>query len=93
MKKITQNQRVHYVSESRLFLNRERTKLVKESSQEAHELYATPGTLIPEDAAEKFGLLRKPRKRKAKSEKPAEDKQLDPAEDKQLKGLKINKLK
>ena len=34
-----------------------------------------------------------PGKSKAKSEKPAEDKQLAPAEDKHLKGLKINKRK
>ena len=80
MKKVTQGNRVYYLSEKRLFLNRERTKLVGESSQEAHELYATPVTLIPEEAAEQFGLLKKkpkaPAKAKAKSKSPSEDKQL-----------------
>ena len=94
MKKVTQGGQVYYVSDTRWFLNRERTKLVSESNQEAHELYATLGTKILEEAAKQFGLLPKPKTKskkpsKPKSAKPAEDKQLKPAEDKAAPGLKI----
>lgn len=41
----------------RLFLNADRTKCVAEDHKDAAFLYATPGDEIPDEAAERFGLV------------------------------------
>jgi hypothetical protein len=45
------------IAKARLFLNADKTKLVRENTEEAAFLYASPGDEIPESAAEMFGLV------------------------------------
>lgn len=40
----------------RLYLNADKTKVVKEGSPDAAFLYATPGKEIPAEEAERYGL-------------------------------------
>ncbi|RVG08814.1 hypothetical protein CN234_16815 [Sinorhizobium meliloti] len=44
-------------AKERLFLNADKTKLVKDGDKHAAFLYAVPGDEIPESAASKFGLV------------------------------------
>lgn len=44
-------------AKERLFLNADKTKLVKDGDNHAAFLYAVPGDEIPESAASKFGLV------------------------------------
>ncbi|RVQ76121.1 hypothetical protein [Sinorhizobium medicae] len=44
-------------AKERMFLNADKTKLVKDGDKTAAFLYAVPGDEIPASAAEKFGLV------------------------------------
>src|SRR3546814_17952936 len=44
------------IAQERLYLTRDRKTLVGDGDKRAAELYATPGTEIPESAAKLFGL-------------------------------------
>lgn len=44
-------------AKARLFLNADRDKLLPEGHEEAAFLYAAPGDEIPDEAAERFGLV------------------------------------
>ena len=66
MKEIKVTTASFVISDRRLWLNEKRDKVVEEGDPEAAELYATEGTRIPRDAAEKFGLVKK--KKAAKKE-------------------------
>ncbi len=84
-------------AKERLFLNADKTRLVKDGDKHAAFLYAVPGDEIPESAAKKFGLvdgqlengeaeaadaLRKKTEEEAKAEAEAEAKAKLEAEDK-----------
>lgn len=57
----------------RLYLTADQKRLVREGDPEAAFLYCTPGDLIPDEAAARFGL---------KAAERAEDKAAERAEDK-----------
>src|SRR3546814_20130292 len=50
------SRRMTMIAQERLYLTRDRKTLVGDGDKRAAELYATPGTEIPESAAKLFGL-------------------------------------
>lgn len=78
-------------AKERLFLNADKTRLVKDGDKHAAYLYAVPGDEIPESAAKKFGLVDGRLKGSDEAEaadalrKKAEEKAKAEAEDKKSK--------
>jgi len=46
----------YYISDRRLYLNKDKTEICGEGTPEAATLYATPGTRIPATAVEEFQI-------------------------------------
>lgn len=55
----------------RLYLNADKTKVVKEGSPDAAFLFATPGKEIPAAEAEKYGLTKSAKKADSPEDKKA----------------------
>lgn len=51
-----------YIADRRLYLTAHKDGVVEEGSEEARFLYAVPGTRIPAEAVERFGLAGKAEK-------------------------------
>ena len=78
------SERGFVVAKERLALTEDGARLVLEEDPEARWLYAIPGQEIPMAAAEKFGLLAKPKQaEEPKQAEPAADKKADKPADKQ----------
>lgn len=62
----------------RLWLTKDRDRVVEDGDPEAASLYSTPGKRVPREEAEALGVVKPQRKQAAK----AEDKKSAPAENK-----------
>ena len=71
------------IAKQRLYLNADKTALVEAGHEEAATLYCTPGDMIPDSAAERFGLV-DGKLKKAKS--GSDQKENKPSPNKEKKG-------
>jgi pyruvate/2-oxoglutarate dehydrogenase complex dihydrolipoamide acyltransferase (E2) component len=64
----------HYVADSKMWLNADRTKVLEDGDPDAAHLFATPGKRISVEDAELYGLTNLEREENPKEVKPGENK-------------------